>query len=74
MPPSRLPSLLRTLSLPKFHPLVHACTHIYAFDRDLARYDVARKAYVVDAGDYEIALGASSADIRLKSRLAVSAE
>jgi beta-glucosidase len=38
--------------------------------RDFARYDVARAAYVVDSGDYEIEVGASSADIR--SRRAVS--
>jgi beta-glucosidase len=32
--------------------------------RDFARYDVGRAAYVVDAGDYRIDVGASSADTR----------
>jgi beta-glucosidase len=40
--------------------------------RDLTRYDVARKAYVVDPGDYELQVGASSADIRARSTLAVT--
>jgi beta-glucosidase len=40
--------------------------------RDLTRYDVARKAYVVDPGDYELQVGASSAEIRARSTLAVT--
>ncbi len=32
---------------------------------DMSRYDVARQAFVTDAGSYEIQLGASSRDIRL---------
>ncbi len=39
--------------------------------RDFAHYDVEQKRYAVDAGDYEIQLGASSTDIRLKSTVAV---
>ena len=35
--------------------------------RDLAIYDVGSKAYAVDPGSYELQLGASSADIRLKA-------
>jgi beta-glucosidase len=42
--------------------------------RDFTHYDVERKAYAVDAGDYEIQVGASSADIRLRSTVAVSSE
>jgi beta-glucosidase len=38
---------------------------------DLARYDPARKAFVVDPGEYEVQLGASSADVRLATRLRV---
>jgi beta-glucosidase len=40
--------------------------------RDFTHYDVERKAYAVDAGSYEIQLGASSADIRLRSTVAVT--
>jgi beta-glucosidase len=42
-------------------------------ERDLTHYDVARKRYAVDPGRYELQLGASSSDIRLKSTLAVDA-
>jgi beta-glucosidase len=42
--------------------------------RDLTHYDVERKAYAVDAGDYELEIGASSADIRQRASLAVSAD
>jgi beta-glucosidase len=37
----------------------------------LARYDEAQKTYVVDPGEYEIQVGASSQDIRLRGRLRV---
>ncbi len=40
-------------------------------ERDFKRYDVAQKRYAVDPGRYELQLGASSSDIRLKSTLAV---
>jgi beta-glucosidase len=40
----------------------------------LRHYDEARGQYVVDAGAYEVQLGASSADIRLKQRITVAAE
>jgi beta-glucosidase len=39
--------------------------------RDLSHYDDQAKRYAVDAGDYEVRIGASSADIRLKQRLTV---
>ena len=42
--------------------------------RDFTYYDVDRKAYAVDAGSYELQVGASSKDIRLKSTVAVSAQ
>ncbi|HVS23705.1 MAG TPA: glycoside hydrolase family 3 C-terminal domain-containing protein, partial [Gammaproteobacteria bacterium] len=42
--------------------------------RDFTHYDVERKAYAVDAGRYEIELGASSGDIRLRSTVAVTSE
>src|SRR5262249_41547143 len=42
--------------------------------RDFTHYDVERKAYAVDAGSYEIQLGASSGDIRLRSTVAVTAD
>ena len=42
--------------------------------RDFTHYDVERKAYAVDAGRYEIQLGASSGDIRLRSTVAVTSE
>lgn len=41
-------------------------------NRDLTYYDVEKKAYAVDAGRYEVQLGASSADIRLKKSFTVS--
>jgi beta-glucosidase len=37
----------------------------------VARYDEAAKAYVVDSGEYEIGIGASSRDIRLTGRVRV---
>ena len=36
-------------------------------DRDLTIYDDAKKAYAVDAGKFEVQIGASSADIRAKA-------
>jgi beta-glucosidase len=39
--------------------------------RDLTYYDVDKKAFNVDPGRYELQLGASSADIRLKKALTV---
>jgi beta-glucosidase len=42
-------------------------------NRDFTRYDVARKAYAVDSGNYEVQVGASSSDIRLKSTVEVTA-
>jgi beta-glucosidase len=39
--------------------------------RDLRRYDIAAKDYVVDAGRYEVQVGASSADIRQRVTLDV---
>jgi beta-glucosidase len=42
--------------------------------RDLRHYDVDREAYAVDPGDYEIQAAASSADVRLRTRLTVMAE
>jgi len=41
-------------------------------DRDLTYYDVEKKSYAVDPGKYEVQLGASSADIRLKQSFAVA--
>ncbi len=40
-------------------------------ERDLAAYDEGRKAYVAAPGEYEIEIGASSADIRLRERVTV---
>jgi beta-glucosidase len=40
-------------------------------ERDLAHYDEARKAFAVEPGEFEIEVGASSRDIRLRSRLSV---
>jgi beta-glucosidase len=40
-------------------------------DRDLTIYDEGKKAYAVDPGAYEVQLGASSADIRQRSKLTV---
>jgi beta-glucosidase len=40
-------------------------------ERDLTRYDVDKKLYVVDPGTYEMQVGASSSDIRVKSPLVV---
>jgi beta-glucosidase len=40
--------------------------------RDLTYYDEQRKTYAVDPGKYEIQVGASSEDIRLRTNLAVS--
>ena len=41
-------------------------------DRDLAIYDDAKNAYAVDAGRFEVQIGASSADIRAKSVMTVT--
>ncbi|WP_369915099.1 glycoside hydrolase family 3 C-terminal domain-containing protein [Xanthomonas sp. NCPPB 3005] len=38
---------------------------------DLRSYDEARKAYVVDPGDYELQVGASSSDVRVRQRFSV---
>ena len=40
-------------------------------DRDMATYDEARKAYVAAPGEYEIEIGASSADIRVRGTVMV---
>ena len=40
--------------------------------RDFTHYDVANKRYAVDDGSYEIQLGASSSDIRLKTNVTVN--
>jgi beta-glucosidase len=39
--------------------------------RDLARYDEVLKAFAVEPGQFEVELGASSADLRLRGRLTV---
>ena len=41
-------------------------------DRDLTIYDDVKKAYAVDAGRFEVQIGASSADIRAKAVMAVA--
>jgi beta-glucosidase len=40
--------------------------------RDVRHYDVDRQAYATDAGRYEVQIGASSADIRLKKTFTVT--
>ena len=40
-------------------------------DRDVTRYDVDKKDYVVDSGKYEVQIGASSADIRQRATFTV---
>jgi beta-glucosidase len=42
-------------------------------DRDLLIYDERKKAYAVDPGRYEIQVGASSSDIRLRKAIEVTA-
>jgi beta-glucosidase len=39
--------------------------------KDFTHYDVARKRYAVDAGTYELQVGASSADIRARANLTI---
>jgi len=41
-------------------------------DRDMTFYDAKAKSYAVDAGKYEIQIGASSSDIRLKNIIAIN--
>jgi beta-glucosidase len=41
-------------------------------DRDLTIYDDVKKAYAVDAGNFEVQIGASSADIRARATLSVN--
>jgi beta-glucosidase len=41
--------------------------------RDLTHYDVDRKRYAVDAGVYELQVGASSADVRAKANVTLDA-
>ena len=43
-------------------------------ERDLARYDEARKAFGVEPGEFEVELGASSGDLRLRGRLTIEGE
>ncbi len=40
-------------------------------ERDLATYDETRKALAVEPGDFEIEVGASSRDLRLRNRVTV---
>jgi beta-glucosidase len=40
-------------------------------DHDLTFYDENKKDYAVDPGTYEVQIGASSADIRQRSKLNV---
>jgi beta-glucosidase len=40
-------------------------------ERDLATYDEARKTLAVEPGDFEIEVGASSRDLRLRNRVRV---
>jgi beta-glucosidase len=40
-------------------------------ERDLAHYDEARKAFAVEPGEFEIEVGASSRDLRLRGRVTV---
>jgi len=41
-------------------------------DKDFTHYDVEHKRYTVNKGSYELQVGASSSDIRLKSTVAVN--
>jgi beta-glucosidase len=41
-------------------------------NRDFTHYDVEHKRYAVNGGEYEVQLGASSSDIRLKSTVVVN--
>jgi len=41
-------------------------------DKDFTHYDVGHKRYAVNGGSYELQLGASSSDIRLKSTVVVN--
>jgi beta-glucosidase len=41
--------------------------------KDLTHYDVEHKRYAVNGGSYELQVGASSTDIRLKSTVVVNA-
>jgi beta-glucosidase len=41
-------------------------------NKDLLIYDEQKKAYAVDAGRYEIQVGASSSDIRLRQEIDIS--
>ena len=43
-------------------------------ETDLRIYDEARHAYTVDPGEYEVQIGASSADVRLARRIVVRAD
>jgi beta-glucosidase len=71
----RHPQALKTLRGFRRVHLEAGEEHEVSFDvtpaADLRYYDAARKAYAVDAGDYEVQIGASSADIRLRWRFHV---
>jgi len=41
-------------------------------DRDLTIYDDVKKSFAVDAGRFEVQVGASSADIRQRAALTVT--
>jgi beta-glucosidase len=42
--------------------------------RDLRHYDVDRDAYAVDPGSYEVQVGASSSDVRVKEKFTVASD
>ena len=41
-------------------------------ERDVARYDEAKKAFAVEPGEFEVEVGASSADLRARGRFTVA--
>jgi beta-glucosidase len=47
-------------------------TFVIKPSRDLRYYDTERKAYAVDPGRYEVQIGASSADIRVKREMRIA--
>jgi beta-glucosidase len=75
--PKRLRALkeLRGISRVRLQPgETRTVTFTITPANDLRHYDAERHQYAVDAGAYEVQLGASSADIRLMQRITVDAE
>lgn len=74
---SALPAPIRELRGVERVPLAAGASRRVSFtlvpERDVARYDEGRKAFTVEPGEFEIEVGASSSDLRVRGRFKVAA-